>query len=205
MQRAKKWLEAGRGSKGGGIQGRPSGEAVPQEEAIDCHVQEVICHVQGPKADIEDVDCHVQEVDCHAQGPKGGMEDVDCHVQGPKWEVEAIDCHGRSAKAACRARRTHRQTVKRAERRRNDRQGLRAAILDDHPDPIYITNMGRGQGHFTRRKLLRARVKLDNHELVALVDSGCEVELVLSHRLEFCETRARVTNLTSITLCLLVR
>jgi Aspartyl protease len=43
--------------------------------------------------------------------------------------------------------------------------------------------MARGQGHFSRRKLLGARVKLDNHDLVALVDSGCEVELVLSRRL----------------------
>jgi Aspartyl protease len=125
--------------------------------------------VQGPKGDVEEIDCHVQEVDCHVQGPKG--------------EVEVIDCHGRSAKAACRARHKHRQTVKRAERRRKDRQGLRAAILDDDPEPIYLINMARSQGHFSRRKLLGARVKLDHHDLVALFDSGCEVELVLSRRL----------------------
>jgi hypothetical protein len=109
-------------------------------------------------------------------------KEVDCHAQGPKGDVEEIDCHGRSAKAACRARRKHRQTVKRAERRRKDRQGLRAALSDDQV-PVRLTNMDRGQGRFGRRKLLGARLRLDNNELVALVYSGCEVELVLSRRL----------------------
>jgi predicted aspartyl protease len=43
--------------------------------------------------------------------------------------------------------------------------------------------LARGRGQFSQRKLLGARINLDNHELVALVDSGCEVELVLSRRL----------------------
>jgi predicted aspartyl protease len=49
--------------------------------------------------------------------------------------------------------------------------------------PSWMTNLARGQGNFSRRKILGARVKLDNRELVALIDSGCEVELVLSRRL----------------------
>jgi hypothetical protein len=43
--------------------------------------------------------------------------------------------------------------------------------------------MDRGQGRLSRRKLFGARIRLYNHILVALVDSGCEAELVLSRRL----------------------
>jgi predicted aspartyl protease len=134
---------------------------VSQEEAIDCYAEDLDCHVEE-----EDLDCHVEE------------EDLDCHVQ----EV-AVVCHGRSARAACRARRKHRQTAKRAERRRKDRQSLRAAIQDNDPEPIYLTHVAQGRNRFNRSQLLGAKVKINGHELVALVDSGCEVELVLSRKL----------------------
>jgi hypothetical protein len=77
----------------------------------------------------------------------------------------------------------HRQTTKRAERRRKDRRGLRAAIQDNDPEPIYLSNLAQGRKRFSRRQLLGAKIKLNSHGLIALVDSGCEVELVLSRRL----------------------
>jgi hypothetical protein len=56
-------------------------------------------------------------------------------------------------------------------------------MKDHDPEPIYLRNLAQGRNQFNCRQLLGARVKLNNHELVALIDSGCEVELVLSRNL----------------------
>jgi hypothetical protein len=111
--------------------------------------------------------------------------------RGPTLQdEEGLDCHEqvvphqkRSPKAACRARRKHRQTVRRAEQRRRDRRVSRAALPDDVLEPIHLTNMAQGRRRFSRRHLLGAEIRLNGHGLVALVDSGCEVELVLSRNL----------------------
>jgi predicted aspartyl protease len=113
----------------------------------------------------------------------------DCRKELAQQE-ETLDYHGqivprpgRSAKAACRARRKRRQTIEKAKRRRKERQSLRATIKDDDLEPIYLSNLAQGRNQFNRRQLLGAKVKLNDHELVALIKSGCEVELVLSRNL----------------------
>jgi hypothetical protein len=97
-------------------------------------------------------------------------------------QEETLDYHGqivprlgRLAKAACRARRKRRQTIEKAKRRRKERQSLRATIKDDDLEPIYLSNLAQDRNQFNCRQLLGAKVKLNDHELVALIDSGCEV------------------------------
>jgi predicted aspartyl protease len=85
--------------------------------------------------------------------------------------------------AACRIRQEHRLTVKRAERCRKDQRGLRVTIQDDGPEKIYLTNAARGRCHLSRRPLLGAKIRLNDHGLVILIDSGCEVALALSRYL----------------------
>jgi predicted aspartyl protease len=43
--------------------------------------------------------------------------------------------------------------------------------------------MAQGRRRFSRRHLLGAEIQLNDHGLVALIDSGCEVELVHSRNL----------------------
>jgi predicted aspartyl protease len=112
-------------------------------------------------------------------------------VKGPTvQDEEGLDCQEQavpdqklSPKAACRARRKDRQTVRRAEQRREDRRVSRATLPDDVLEPIHLTNMAQGRRRFSRRHLLGAEIRLNDHRLVALIDSGCEVELVLSRNL----------------------
>jgi Aspartyl protease len=113
----------------------------------------------------------------------------NCRME-PVQQEETLDYHGqivprhaRSAKAACRARRKRRQTIEKAKRHRKERQSLRATIKDDDLEPIYLSKLAQGRNQLNRRQLLGAKVKLNDHELVALIDSGCEVELVLSRYL----------------------
>jgi hypothetical protein len=55
-------------------------------------------------------------------------------------------------------------------------------MQDNYSEPVYLTNVTQGRNQYSRRQLLGAKIKLSNHELIALVDSGCEVEIVLSRR-----------------------
>jgi predicted aspartyl protease len=170
------------------------GPAVQDEDDPGCHehgptVQDEDgpdCHEQGPTVQDED------GPDCHEQGPTVQDEDgPDCHEQGPTVQDEdGLDCHEdvgpdqrRSPEAACWARRKHQQIIRRAEHRRKDQRGLQATFQDDGSEPIYLTNVAQGRGRFRRRHLLGAKIRLNDHRLVALIDSGCEVELVLSRNL----------------------
>jgi predicted aspartyl protease len=118
-------------------------------------------------------------------------EGLDCREKGPTvQDEEGLDCQEqvvpdqkRSPKAACRARRKHRQTVRTAEQRREDRRVSRATLPDDGLEPIHLTNMAQGRRRFSRRHLLSAEIRLNDHGLAFLIDSGCKVELVLSRNL----------------------
>jgi predicted aspartyl protease len=174
---------------------------VQDEEGLDCHekdptVQDGLdCHEKDPTVQ-DGLDCHEKDptvqdgLDCHEKDPTV-QDGLDCHEKDPAvQDEEGLDCHEqvvfdqrRSPKAACWARRKHRQTVRRAEQRRKHWRVSRATLLDDGLEPIHLTNMAQGRRRCCRRRLLDAEIRLNDHEVVALIDSGCDVELVLFRNL----------------------
>jgi hypothetical protein len=53
-------------------------------------------------------------------------------------------------------------------------------VMSPYEEPLLLTNLSPADDRFARRSLLGTTVTVDGHDVVTLLDSGCEAKLDLS-------------------------